>query len=97
MSEIEGDVITITSVQVITAVIPVHNRADLLARLLRTLQAQTLPVAEIIVVDNASGDNAAEVAGRAGCRVISDGNEQGFRSRGEPGLAGGRNTLGRDP
>jgi GT2 family glycosyltransferase len=63
---------------VITAVIPVHNRADLLERLLATLRAQTLPVAEIIVVDNASGDDAAERARRSGCCVIAIGENKGF-------------------
>ena len=62
----------------ITAVIPVYNRADLLARLLSTLRAQTVSVAEIIVVDNCSTDGAAEVARLAGCRVIKLGQNRGF-------------------
>jgi GT2 family glycosyltransferase len=70
--------ITITSVQVITAVIPVHNRADLLESLLATLHAQTVPFAEIIVVDNASTDGAADAARRQGCRVIEMGENLGF-------------------
>jgi GT2 family glycosyltransferase len=63
---------------VITAVIPVHNRADLLSRLLETMHAQTTPFAEIIVVDNASTDGAAELARREKCRVISLGENRGF-------------------
>lgn len=62
----------------ITAVIPVHNRADLLERLLITLQAQTVPVTETIVVDNASTDSAVEVARRYGCRIIAMGENTGF-------------------
>jgi GT2 family glycosyltransferase len=62
----------------ITAVIPVYNRANLLARLLATLRAQTTPCAEVVVVDNASTDNAAEVALEAGCRVIGMGANAGF-------------------
>ena len=62
----------------ITAVIPVHNRADLLDRLLRTLHAQSAPFAEMIVVDNASTDDAVEVARRHGCRVIRAGENLGF-------------------
>ena len=62
----------------ITAVIPVHNRADLLARLLATVAAQTAPFAEVLVVDNASMDNAARVAREAGCRVIAMGENAGF-------------------
>jgi GT2 family glycosyltransferase len=63
---------------VITAVIPVHNRADLLERLLTTAHAQTVPFAEIIVVDNASTDNAAETAKLRGCRISSMGENSGF-------------------
>lgn len=70
--------ITITSVQVITAVIPVHNRADLLERLLATLHAQTIPFGEIIVIDNASTDRAVHVAESQGCRVIRMGSNTGF-------------------
>jgi GT2 family glycosyltransferase len=62
----------------ISAVIPVHNRADLLARLLTTLRTQTTPFAEVLVVDNASTDHAAEVAREAGCRVIGMGENAGF-------------------
>ncbi|MGD1073511.1 MAG: glycosyltransferase family 2 protein [Bryobacteraceae bacterium] len=62
----------------ITAVIPVHNRADLLARLLGTLRTQTSPLAEVLVVDNASTDDAAQVAREAGCRVIEMGENLGF-------------------
>jgi GT2 family glycosyltransferase len=62
----------------ISAVIPAHNRADLLARLLETALLQTVPFSEIIVVDNGSTDTAREVAARAGCRVIELGKNTGF-------------------
>jgi GT2 family glycosyltransferase len=62
----------------VTAVIPVHNRADLLARLLPTLRAQTTAFSEVLVIDNASTDNAAELARDAGCRVIAMGENMGF-------------------
>ena len=62
----------------VTAVIPVCNRADLLARLLSTIRAQTVAFAETIVVDNASSDNAQEVARSAGCRLIEMGSNAGF-------------------
>lgn len=64
--------------QGISAVIPVHNRADLLARLLETVRAQSLPFAEAIVVDNLSSDNADGVARDFGCRVIEMGENAGF-------------------
>lgn len=46
----------------IAAVIPVRNRPVLLLRALRSVQAQTYPVSEIIVVDDASTDETAAVA-----------------------------------
>jgi GT2 family glycosyltransferase len=63
---------------VITAVIPVHNRADLLQRLLATLHAQTIPFTQIIVVDNGSSDGAPEIARQSGCHVIALGENTGF-------------------
>jgi GT2 family glycosyltransferase len=61
-----------------TAIIPVHNRADLLASLLDTIARQTVPFAETIVVDNASTDGAAELARARGCRVIAMNENAGF-------------------
>ena len=62
----------------VTAVIPVHNRADLLTRLLASMRAQTVAFDEVIVVDNASTDGAADVAIAAACRVIPMGENVGF-------------------
>ena len=61
-----------------TAIIPVHNRADLLERLLDTVCAQTLPFTEVVVVDDASTDGAGELARARGCRVIAMGENVGF-------------------
>ncbi len=58
----------------IAAVIPVHNRADLLDRLLSTIRSQTVPFDEIILVDNAS----TEPLPTAGCRLIAMGENAGF-------------------
>jgi N-acetylglucosaminyl-diphospho-decaprenol L-rhamnosyltransferase len=62
----------------VAAVVPVHNRADLLRRMLETATAQTLPFETIIVVDNASTDDAPAVAREFGCRVLSMGHNTGF-------------------
>lgn len=62
----------------VTAVIPVHNRADLLARLLDSAGRQTLPFTEILAVDNASTDGAADLARSRGCRVIAQPGNTGF-------------------
>jgi GT2 family glycosyltransferase len=63
---------------VFTAIIPVHNRADLLGRLLESVRRQTVVFSEIVVVDNASTDGAADVARAFGCRVIGMGENAGF-------------------
>lgn len=45
----------------VAAVIPVKNRPALLERAIHSIQAQTTPIAEIIIVDDASTDNTPEV------------------------------------
>src|SRR5580658_5261726 len=62
----------------ITAVIPVHNRADLLVQLLDSIAAQTLPFTKVIVIDNASTDGAADLARARGCTVIPQPENIGF-------------------
>jgi GT2 family glycosyltransferase len=63
---------------VFTALIPVHNRADLLERLLDSIDRQTVPFEEIVVVDNRSTDGAVDLARARGCRVIEIGENAGF-------------------
>ena len=62
----------------ISAIVPVWNGRDLLARLLDSLDAQTLRAAELLIVDNGSTDGAADVARAHGARVISMGRNAGF-------------------
>ncbi|HVY93095.1 MAG TPA: glycosyltransferase family 2 protein [Bryobacteraceae bacterium] len=62
----------------ITAVVPVHNRADLLAQLLDSIAAQTIPFARVIVVDNASTDAAPALAASRGCTVLTQSTNTGF-------------------
>lgn len=50
----------------VSAVIPTHNRAELLTRAIRSVQRQTYPSLEIIVVDDASGDQTREVVEKLG-------------------------------
>lgn len=54
----------------LTAIIPAYNEAASLADTIRSLQHQTLPIDEIIVVDDCSTDETAEVATRLGVTVI---------------------------
>lgn len=62
----------------LTAIVPVWNGRDLLARLLDSLEVQTLPVSELLVVDNGSTDGAPELARARGARVIPMGRNAGF-------------------
>ncbi len=62
----------------ITAVVPVHNRVELLRQLLDSVAAQTIPFDEVIVVDNASTDGAGDLARERGCTVISLAENTGF-------------------
>lgn len=56
----------------VTVVIPCLNDAVLLRRCLDSLRAQQVPADEIIVVDNGSTDESAEVARRGGARVVTE-------------------------
>ncbi|MET3951392.1 glycosyltransferase family A protein [Arthrobacter sp. UYEF36] len=55
----------------ISVVIPTRNDADMLAVCLAALARQTRPADEIVVIDNASTDNTAEVCAAAGARRIT--------------------------
>ena len=62
----------------ITAIVPVWNGRELLERLLGSLEAQTEPAGELLVVDNGSHDGAPELARGRGARVIAMGRNAGF-------------------
>jgi GT2 family glycosyltransferase len=62
----------------ITAIVPVWNGRELLERLLASVEAQTEPAAELLVVDNGSTDGAPELARTRGARVIPMGRNAGF-------------------
>ncbi len=62
----------------ITAVVPVHDRVELLDQLLKSLRSQSLPFAEIIVIDNASVDAAAVQRAAHDCKLIRQAENTGF-------------------
>jgi glycosyltransferase involved in cell wall biosynthesis len=54
----------------ISVVIPAYNSEEFIGEAIRSVKAQSFPVAEVIVVDDGSSDRTAEVAERLGARVI---------------------------
>ncbi len=54
----------------VSAVIPAWNAEKFLPEAVRSVQAQSLPVSEIIVVDDGSDDRTAAVAGELGVRLL---------------------------
>ena len=56
----------------VSVVIPVKDDAEVLRRCLAALAAQTVPANEVVVVDNGSTDESAEVARSAGARVVAE-------------------------
>ena len=70
----------------LTAIVPVWNNAELLRRLLASLDAQTLRVDAVVAVDNGSTDGAPEIARQAGARVISMGRNAGFAAAVNQGI-----------
>ncbi len=59
-------------------IVPVWNGRQFLERLIASLERQTQPASEWIVVDNGSTDGAPELARRHGARVIEMGRNAGF-------------------
>jgi glycosyltransferase involved in cell wall biosynthesis len=58
----------------ISVVIPAYNAERFIAQTLESVHAQTLPVAEVIVIDDGSSDQTGEVARALRARVISQPN-----------------------
>src|SRR6202035_5662350 len=54
----------------LTVIVPAFNEAESLADTIRSLQAQTTPPKEIIVVDDCSTDATADIARACGATVV---------------------------
>jgi hypothetical protein len=74
----------------ISVVVPVWNGRHLLAKLLDTLDAQTLRAREVIAVDNGSEDGAPELARERGARVVPMGRNAGFAAAVNRGIGEAR-------
>src|SRR3954451_12382955 len=77
----------------VTAVVPNWNGRDLLPLLLSGLAAQTLPPAEVILVDNGSTDDSIEIASGLGARVISLPGNLGFAAAVNRGVAAAQSEF----
>src|SRR5918996_321902 len=54
----------------LTVIVPAYNEAETLPDTVRSLRAQTLPPAEILVVDDGSTDRTGESAESLGVKVL---------------------------
>jgi GT2 family glycosyltransferase len=71
----------------VAAVIPHWNRSDLLRSLLQSLKKQTRPFDRIIIADNGSTDDSAEVGESFGAQVLKLGANLGFAAAVNRGVA----------
>ncbi|WP_432839958.1 glycosyltransferase [Dactylosporangium sp. CA-092794] len=75
----------------VSVIIPNYNKERSLAACLDAVHAQTLPAAEVIVVDDASTDGSREIIGRYPCRLLTtpvNGGVSAARNRGAAAAAG---------
>jgi poly-beta-1,6-N-acetyl-D-glucosamine synthase len=64
----------------VTVLVPAYNEAASVGDTIRSLQAQTLPVAEIVVIDDCSTDDTAAVARALGVRVMQPPHNTGSKA-----------------
>lgn len=70
----------------ISVVIPAYNAASDLPATLESLEAQTLPPGEVIVVDDGSSDDTAELARAWGARVLKHETNRGLSAARNTGI-----------
>jgi GT2 family glycosyltransferase len=76
----------------VAVVIPAHDSARWLGEAIASVRAQSVPVAELVVVDDGSRDDSADLAERAGARVVRQENAGPGAARNR-GLAATRSPL----
>lgn len=67
MAELRGET---TATAGLTVLVPAYNEASSIADTIRSLKRQTLPVDEIIVIDDCSTDETGAIAAALGVRVV---------------------------
>ena len=77
----------------ITVVLPVRDRADLLPRTLRSIQHQTLRPLRVVIADNGSTDAAPRIIAEWKERVAPEGISVKIVSEPRPGAARARNAA----
>lgn len=64
----------------VTVIVPSYNEASSIAETIESLQQQTLPPAEIIVVDDCSDDGTGDIARRLGTTVLRPSENTGSKA-----------------
>ena len=78
----------------ITVVIPAYNEADSIANVVADIKEKAADFVEhILVVDDASEDNTAELAGKAGAEVIRHKNNRGYGAALKTGIKAAPTNL----
>jgi glycosyltransferase involved in cell wall biosynthesis len=78
----------------VSVVVPVKDRAHLLAQTLKSVREQSMPIDEVIVVDDGSTDQSAAVAREGGATVLAlEGESHGPAAARNEGLANVRTEL----
>lgn len=65
----------------VTVIIPAYNEVEHLERTVRSLQHQTYPADEIIVIDDCSTDGTGEIATKMGVKVLRPPQNTGSKAR----------------
>jgi biofilm PGA synthesis N-glycosyltransferase PgaC len=68
----------------VTALIPAYNEAESISATIRSLQAQTCPLFEIIVIDDCSTDDTGDIARALGVTVLRPPQNTGASTCGHP-------------
>ena len=77
----------------VSAVVPSYNVSEYLGDAIASIRAQTYPVSEVIVVDDASTDNSADVARRLGATTLVQEQNRGPSAARNRGIQAASNEI----